>query len=183
MYLVYKSASLKEKSCSLLYTSMRILWHLAEWRPSNSNDKVATVLHGFNPSIIRHSAIWGVADEAVLSTKKKKKRNSKKYPFGTLEATGVVILPRCEKPEVLWPEVVLRSPPSMPSQPPLCLSIKMARCYRSLPWALVNPHFKYLKQYCTVAMDKTSAQTQLKLLFAQEFFRTWSSGWGQEWRC
>jgi hypothetical protein len=60
----------------------------------------------------------------------KEKEIPKKYPFGIKAATTVVILPRCEKPEVLWPEAALRSPPPLYAVS-ISLSIKMARCYRS----------------------------------------------------
>jgi hypothetical protein len=36
---------------------------------------------GFDPSILRHSGIWGAADEAVLNNLHKKENKSKKSPF------------------------------------------------------------------------------------------------------
>ncbi len=48
------------------------------------------------------------------------------------EATSFVIIPSCKKkPEVLWPEVELRSPNSMQPHSPLSIDIKMTRCYWS----------------------------------------------------
>ncbi len=45
--------------------------------------KVATVLAGFDPSILRHSGIWGAADEALLNTvhmKNEEKNKKEKNP-------------------------------------------------------------------------------------------------------
>ncbi len=46
---------------------MHVVLDLAEWLERlTANAEVATVL-GSGPSILRHSGIWGAADEAVLN--------------------------------------------------------------------------------------------------------------------
>ncbi len=57
--------------------------YLADWLERLTvNAKVATVL-GSIPSILRHSEIWGAADEAVLNNvhKKKKKKNTEQLSY------------------------------------------------------------------------------------------------------
>jgi hypothetical protein len=52
---------------------------LAEWLERlTANAVVATVL-GFDPSVLRHSGIWGAADEAVLTIVHKKKKIQKSH--------------------------------------------------------------------------------------------------------
>ncbi len=58
-------------------------WDLAEWL-----ERLRANAVGFDPSILRHSGIWGAADDAVLNIVDKKKKNPKKSPF-KIEARNV----------------------------------------------------------------------------------------------
>ncbi len=56
-------------------------WDFAEWL-ERLYDVVATRnCPGFDPNILRHSGIWGAADEAVWNIVHKKEKKSKKSPL------------------------------------------------------------------------------------------------------
>ncbi len=74
-----------EESISLFYHILPFFtifcgWDLAEWLERLAAN-VVTVLHGIDPSILRHSKIIGAADEAVLNNVHKTKKSKKNLPF------------------------------------------------------------------------------------------------------
>ncbi len=85
---------------------------------------------------------------------------------------------RVENPEVLWPEVELRSPNSMQPHSPLSVDIKMARCYWSEEsyHLFIGHHQRYtwslhmmetrararVRPACS-ALERTSAKPQVML--------------------
>jgi hypothetical protein len=56
------------------------------------NAKVATFLGSIPCSILRHSEIWGAADEAVLNNEHKKKEKIFKNLFGTFCVQYIILL-------------------------------------------------------------------------------------------
>jgi hypothetical protein len=77
-----RSTDLNVKTFKKMFT-VHYSWDLAEWlQRLIANAEVVTVL-GFDPSILRHSGIWGTADDAVLNTVHRRK-NIQKIPLVTL---------------------------------------------------------------------------------------------------
>ncbi len=56
-----------------MYGSTVYGWDLAKWLERLTAKAETTTVPGFDPSILRHSEIWGAVDEAVLNTVHRKK--------------------------------------------------------------------------------------------------------------
>jgi hypothetical protein len=78
--------------------SSRSGWDLAEWlEPLTVNAEVATVLGSIPASSLRHSGIWGAADEAVLNTvhvHRRRKKSKKSPPKFLVGSKMMLCLPR-----------------------------------------------------------------------------------------